>query len=367
MARSLHTILAIPDPAYMTLLNNKRILIDVGTLLRGILFHQSHSSNLLMHVEMSPNCTAIISPHIRDKALEVLERTLPHQKQYFASELLSRIKRKYLDVVPDGDPRILPAKVRYDPDDDDIVIATAVSSNCDILATLDAELADRASQLIEIVPPSDLESSTMYRFDSQEALTKSCVYAGPTEGSIALEFILSKAVFGYASRQGTRRYIFHTDKAFGLWINDKSWKCQIGFIDVSDPIYTFPKVNLDIYTMISIGYECTKGFLCVGLYQEKSGKEPLIWRTNHFPADIFGNKFRLGAPSDKDMLPMHVGGILSTRKTVEEKETKYSLIHKSHFEPLDCQRFPLKDSIIQQALMITPEKNIARKVEACLY
>jgi hypothetical protein len=41
----------VPDPQYLRDLENKTIMLDVGTLLRGILFRESHSARLLEHIE----------------------------------------------------------------------------------------------------------------------------------------------------------------------------------------------------------------------------------------------------------------------------------------------------------------------------
>jgi len=349
----------IPDPPYLKLLKDKRVLFDVGTLLRGILFPASHSNKILQHIKATPNCKAIISPHIRNRAIEILELLLPQRKQDFVTKLLELINGRHLEVVSDGRPDNLPLSILYDPEDDDIIMATALDANCDLLSTLDADLASHASEIINIIPPSDIERSAMFDFRIKGTIEGSAIFAGPDEGSIAVEFSLNPGVFEYNSRKKERKYVFHTDEGFGLWINTKTWKCQIGFINVSDPTYTFGKVNLERPTMISVSYDCKKDFICVGLNQENISEEPIIWRSNHFKVNIFGHKVLIGGPTPDSILPMHIQGILSTRKSVEEKALKYSLLTKSHFEPLDCQRFPLKDIIMDQALIITPEANLA--------
>lgn len=46
----------VPDPAYLRALEGKRVMFDVRTLLRAILFRESHSARLLAN-EMSLTLT----------------------------------------------------------------------------------------------------------------------------------------------------------------------------------------------------------------------------------------------------------------------------------------------------------------------
>lgn len=65
---------SIPEPGYTRHLDNQKVLLDVNTLLRGILFPFSHSRRLLQGIRDADNAVAVISKHIRDAAIYALKQ-----------------------------------------------------------------------------------------------------------------------------------------------------------------------------------------------------------------------------------------------------------------------------------------------------
>ena len=86
----------IPEPKYISLIKNQKIFIDVGTLLRGSLFPSSHSLRLFEHIEWSNGAKGLFSPHVRNKAIAILQKYYPLLVEKFSSNLLLLIKRGIL-------------------------------------------------------------------------------------------------------------------------------------------------------------------------------------------------------------------------------------------------------------------------------
>lgn len=152
---------SVPDPAFLALIEGKRIFLDVNTLLRGLMFRESHAARLFEHVERTRNVRLVICPHVRTFALDRAQENA-HYSSFsgeFASALLRMIAIEVLEVCADGEPAKLPAGVAYDPTDDDIVMASCLASGCNFLATLDNRMSKAASQFVAVLPPSNPELS----------------------------------------------------------------------------------------------------------------------------------------------------------------------------------------------------------------
>ena len=343
----------IPDPKFINLIQCKAVFLDVGTLLRGAIFPESHSRRLLEHIERSADAEAIISPHIRNTALTLLENHYPLLKERFSSEYLLLTRRHTIKVVDDGHPKILPSEVLFDEDDDDIVMASAVKAKCDYLATLDFRLAGHASQVIEILSPSQPELSEFIPTTSSLPPSDS-FYATPRQGSIMIEVAASGGSTSY-HKHGGRRYVFCTDNGFSCWLNEDSWRFEIGNSSSSEPLIIFEHVDPTKATLITASYNCDKSSLQANLSQLGHSENKTI-KDFTYPDGIGGNWSILSDNNGKSFNG-NWRGILTTAMSVGKKAMKYAVKHKHHFMPLDCQRFPLVDSIMEPALVIIPENS----------
>jgi hypothetical protein len=340
----------VPDPKYLRDVEHKTIMLDVGTLLRGILFPESHSARLLEHIERSPGACAVICPHVRDTAVSLLASLWPDLGPQFAAGLLAYIQRKTITVAQDGDPKTLPPDVAFDASDDDIVIATALSSGCHYLATLDSECATHAGEVIEILPPSQPECN---RFFSTQTTIDVPIFSGPKQGSLILEVMPSEGSTGYKIANG-RRYVLYAGDSLGIWLSESSWRYEVGIPSAREPLFQFKELPLDHHVLLAISYDCTDRRL-IGGCDAQDGTAPQCTQIKgrHLPSSI-GN-FGMLSRGDKDSFFGYWRGVLSTRKFVESKALDFSLKHKCHFDPLDAHQFKIPDAVFEPACILVPK------------
>lgn len=341
----------VPDPAFLLDLEGKRIMFDVGTLIRAILFQESHSSRLLEHIEASPGAKAIICSHVRDKAIFELRRHQPGLVENFASGLLAWVARGAIEEAPNGDPQDLPAGVSFDPKDDDIVIATAMRARCDSLATLDPQCAHHAGSVLDILPPSQPECN---RFFSTAVTIDVPIFAGDTEGFLQLAVLPHAGADGAGNHRG-RRYIFSTEGGLAFWLSDVSGRFEVGVHDVAEPIWQFPEMPLDRTCLIAASYDCVERRLIVGCSVGPEN-EPII---RGVPARLLppslGNKIDILSRGELGSFRGNWRGVLSARKFLGERAIRFALQHKCHFEPLDAQRHRLEDARFEAAVTLVPD------------
>lgn len=348
----------IPDPRYLELLKDNAIFLDVNTLLRGLLFPASHSARLLEHVERSGGAKGVVCPHVRNKAVHILKEYYPALIEKFTANYLLSIKRGVIESVEDGDPSGLPSDVRFDPLDDDIVIASAAKAKCDFIATLDHKLAEHASQIIDILPPSQPECSTF--IPTLTSLDDTVVYAGPESGSIIVEIAAQEHSTKHSSPRSKRRYVICSENGLACWLNEKNWKYQIGFADRSTPLATFPHVDPEQPALLAISYDCSKKLLCAGIRHSAIAKaQIMVMKVGKFemPSGA-GRSFSFLSRGDSGQFNGYLRGLLTTAKFVGESALNYSLRNKSHFQPLDCQLYPLSNGTFEPVLLVTPEPTI---------
>ncbi len=340
----------VPDPKYLRELENKTIMLDVGTLLRGILFRESHSARLLEHIERSPGACAVICPHVRDKAISLLERHWPKLGPQFAAGLLAYVQRKTIRVDPNGDPNTLPPDVAFDASDDDIVIATALSSGCHYLATLDHECAIHAGRVIEILPPSQPECN---RFFSTQTTIDVPIFSGPKQGSMLLEVMPSQGSTGYKTANG-RRYVLYAGDSLGIWLSESSWRYEVGIPSAPEPLFQFKELPLDHHVLLAISYDCTDRRL-IGGCDAQDGTAPQCSQIKgrHLPLSI--DNFGMLSRGDKDSFSGYWRGVLSTRKFVGLKALDFNLKHKSNFDPLDAHEFKIPDAVFEPACVVASD------------
>lgn len=339
----------VPDPKYLGDLEHKTIMLDVGTLLRGVLFRESHSARLFEHIERSPGACAVICPHVRDSALFLLENRRPDLAHQFAAGLLAYIQRKTIRVDQNGDPKTLPSDVAFDSSDDDIVIATALSSGCHYLATLDHECAAHAGQIVEILPPSQPECN---RFFSTQATIDVPIFSGAKQGSMLLEVMPSEGSTGYKAANG-RRYVLYAGDSLGIWLSESSWRYEMGIPSAPEPLFQFKELPLDHPVLLAISYDCTDRRL-IGGCDAQDGTSPQCAqiRGRHLPLSI--SNFGMLSRGNQDSFAGYWRGVLSTRKFVGLKALDFSLKHKSHFDPLDAHQFKIPDAVFEPACVLVP-------------
>lgn len=338
----------VPDPRYIKSLENARVMLDIGTLLRAMLFEESHSRRLLEHIERASGASAVISPHVRDLAVITLKRVNPNVVLEFTSNLLAAISRGRLEVVPDGNPADLPAGVAFDAEDDDIVIATALSARCTSLATLDFACATHASQVLDIRRVWQRECNEL-----QQTLTTIDVrlFAGRQEGSISLEVLPS----GPAPGAG-RHFVFATSRSLGLWLDGASKRYELGLVDRAQPIFRYRRVPLDSPTSIALSYDLTSKRIVTGIFVEGSNE---AFCDSVPPADLpdqLGSQISIMSNGDSGHFPGFWRGILSAGKFIDVKPLRFALTSKHYFDPLDAQRFKLSDATFDLATGISSDQ-----------
>lgn len=356
----------IPEPAYVSYLENQRVLIDVGTLLRGILFLSSHSRRLLDAIGAAEGAVALISNHIRDAALRALNKEKPDVISQFCSELLYRIKNNSIVVVPDGSTSLLPAGASYDPIEDDIVMATALASESTKLATLDFELANTAGQFIEIITPWDRERSDLIAQIAQPEADGSIsfgfdslnIHLSPTQGSILMNIQPESGSTNYV-RRGGRRYVFCTDAGFACWLGGKTWKYQVGHCDVSDPFFTFQSLEREAPILLGISYDCVEKYMCFGIGEAHTGDKTFYLKEKHhctYERIINEQISFLSRANGNDHFFGYWHGIATTAKHVEMKGLQYALENRRHFLPHDIQRYELNDAVLEHHVTVAPSE-----------
>lgn len=255
--------------------------------------------------------------------------------------------------MDDGDPKNLPSEVLFDEKDDDIVMASAVNAKCDYLATLDVDLADHASQVIEILSPSQPELSKFFT-TSTSLPPNNSFYAGPMQGSIMMEVAASRGTTSYR-KHGGRRYVFSTDKGFSCWLDTDSWRFSIGNATSAEPLLTFEHVNPEEPTLITVSYDCKIHSLLANVSQWEHSQN-ISFKGFTYPRGV-GKSWSILSSRSGNHFNGQWGGILTTAMYIGKKSMRYAVKNRLHFIPLDPQRFPLDDAVMEPALIITPEYN----------
>ena len=337
----------VPDPHYLKLLDGKRVFLDVGTLLRGLLFRESHAARLLEHIERVRTAIAITSPHVRDLALRKAEGV--GSGHVLASGLLAFIQRKVIELGANGDASALPIEARFDPADDDIVTASAVANHCHFLATLDRNLARHARHVIAILPPSQPECSTLLIVGIEPNFFPPLYFDG-REGSLFLEIMPSEGSTNYGG--SGRRYVWYSESGWGLWLSEKTWRFQIGMQEPAIPAFEFPHVDLSQHCLIGISYDCATAHAIVG-FASRSARAPFSSQVpNSTLPDTLGDRFNLLSRGEQDDGFMgYWRAALSSKKFIGHAAMNYALKHNSYFEPLDAQRYKLEDGLMHNALL----------------
>ena len=250
----------LPDPRYINMVRGKRVMLDVNTLLRAVLFRESHAARLLENIEVASGAKAVISSHIQSTALHKLSELRPALVPQFSAGLLNWIKRGVIDSRTDGDPTTLPPNVAFDRTDDDIVLATALAERCHFLATLDRKFAERAQPIIDVLPPSQWESNTMVVVQNPLEVP---IYAGPTEGSLVFDVLPSaNTVSSRSENKLGRRHVFSSG-SFGVWLSEDSWRYEMGHVE-GKTHYQFPPLPLNQPISVGVSYDCAARRVIVG-------------------------------------------------------------------------------------------------------
>ena len=335
-----------PDPGYVKDLEHKAIMLDVGVLLRGILFCESHSARLLESIERSFGATAVICPHVSDTALEVLESyELQHLTPQFTAGLLGYIKRGTIVVKPNGDTESLPPDVAFDPKDDDIVIATAISHNCNALATLDKGCADHGGKIIKILLPSQPEYS---HFFPTTTTINVPIFAGSKQGSLLMQVMPKEGTTSYKATKG-RRYVLFAGDLLGIWLNESTWRYEVGIQNKSEPLFIFKELPLYNPILLAVSYDCKERRLIAGCDAlDGSPPETELIKGRYLPSSI--ESFGILSRGEKDSFNGYWQGVLSTHKFIGKSAMNFSLKHKFHFEALDAQRFKIPDAVFEPAV-----------------
>lgn len=244
----------------------------------------------------------------------------------------------------------MPEGVSFDPVDDDIVIATALSARCSAIATLDHECAAHAHQVIDVLSPCQPECN---RFFSTATTIDVPIFAGETEGFLQLDVL---PLAGTAGRNGeTRRYVFSTENGLAMWLNDSSGRYEVGLMDVEEPIWQFPGVPLDRTLSIAASFDCGGKRLIVGYGID--GSDEIVVRqvpARQLPPSI-GKQIDILSRGGQGSFVGNWRGVLSAQKFLGASAVKFALRLKCHFEPLDAQRFRLEDAEFESTVTIVPD------------
>lgn len=346
------------SPDFVARLEGQRIFLDVGTLLRAVLFKESHSNRIFEHIELTRSGIAVVSPHVRDKALNVLVKHYPALRETFIAGYLALIERKILEVVPNGDISTLPVEAAtYDPADDSVVLASAVFAHCTYLATLDEKFSRIAANCITVLPPCEPEYSTMRLAQTQLPP----IYSGSEQGTLLMLVRPQEGSTNY-TKQGGRRYVFATDEGVACWLSEESWHYEIGLVDRQEPVFRFDtpaRGGEEVF--VGLSYELLgEGAIFAVLATPAGNAEIEQLPRKIFPRTIGKNWSILGR-GDHATFSGYWRGVLSSGQHVARSGLKYAVAHKSFFLPLDAQRFKLKDAVIEPSLVLVPERTLGHR------
>ena len=341
------------SPDFVARLEGQRIFLDAGTLLRAVLFKESHSNRILEHIERTQSGTAVVSPHVRDKAVDVLNKHYLALKDKFIAGYLSLASRKLLEIVPNADISTLPAEAAsYDPTDDAIVLASALSANCTYLATLDEGFAKIAAKCITVLPPCEPEYSTM-----RLALTQfPPIYSRSEQGTLLMLVRPQEGSTNYTNRRG-RRYVFATDEGVACWLSEESWKYEIGLADRPEPICRFDARAHDEEVFVGLSYDLHQGTILAAF--STAGGKPDIRQVSPklFPQTI-GRSWSILGRGDQGIFSGYWRGVLSSGHFVVRSGLEYAAKHRSFFLPLDVQRFKIENAVVEPSLVLVTEKSL---------
>lgn len=343
----------VPDPSFLKDLEGKRIMLDVCTLLRAILFKESYSARLIEHIERATGAVAIICPHVRNTAILQLQEKIPARIPEFSADLLSLQVRKTVLMVPDGDTSALPAGVAFDPADDDIVIATALGSGCDALATLDYRCATHAAKVLKVLQISQRECN---KFFPTLTTIDVPIFSGERHGSIAMEVMLQ-----FDPRGKGRRYVMRAGAQLGLWLDESSGRFQVGIPQESSPLFCLRPIPTDRPVLLAVSYDCTRKRLVVG-FSFGGGAEPECDTVNlqSFPKSL-GPTVSILPQDSAGGGTSFWRGVMSSAMFVDVKPLKFALHNRFHFDPLDAQRFHIEDAVYEPASALALDLDVPRQ------
>ena len=339
------------SPDFVAKLEGQRIFFDAGTLLRAILFKESHSRRIIEHLQRAKNGNAVTCSHVKNTALEVIGKHYPALKEKFIAGYLALIAQKILEITPDGDIATLPSEAaKYDPDDDSVVLASAISARCSQLATLDIGFAKIASELITVLPPSEPEYSAMAKVQTQ--IPK--LFLGSEQGSLLMLVRPSEGSTNY-TKPGGRRYVFVSEQGLACWLNEESWHYEIGNPNKDKPMFTFTDRTDGEEVFIGLSFNLPQGEIWAALSTNAGKTEVKKISAKRFPKSA-GKHWGILSNGEHGSFSGYWRGALSSKQFVPHSGLKYAVKHKSFFIPMDAQRFPLSDAVVDRSLVLVPEK-----------
>lgn len=337
------------SPDFVARIEGQRIFLDVGTLLRAVLFKESHSNRIIEHIERTKSGVAVVSFHVRDKAVEVLTKHYPVLKDTFVEGYLSLVSRRLIEVVSNGDvSKLSDDAASHDPTDDAVVLASSLSANCTYLATLDKEFAMVAAKYISVLPPCEPEYSTM-----RPVLTQlPQIYTRSDQGTL-LMLVRPKEGLTNFTNYGGRRYVFATDVGIACWLSEKSWQYEIGLTDCPEPLYRFDVRAQDDEAFVGLSYDLREGKILAAFSDSEGNTKIHQLSPKLFPQSI-GTTWSIMGQGEQGSF--YWRGVLSSGQLVERSGLDYAVRNRSFFLPLDAQRFKLEDAVIEPSLVLVPEK-----------
>lgn len=350
-----------PNPSWLSLLEGKRVFLDVGVALRAALFPESYSRKVLEHIERTKTGMAVVSPHVRDRGLRVLARLAPACRPEFVSYLRKLRDRKVLDEAPtNGDPRSL-EEWKSLGEDDDTVMASALQSGCDMLITLDEPFARQAATRIQVLAPAELEWSQMKMVRENPAIPGAALlpelFFGAEKGTMVLQLQPDAGTTGYV-KKGGRRYVFATDRGFACWLSEETWMYEFGYMDSHAASVTIPMVAREKRVRVGITYNIETRECVVGAAVDGEAPEIRPLKKTSLPRNSIGRSLHLlGSPKGQEFSGRWQGA-LSAKEHHGLASFRFSVRHGSFFAPLDHLRYRIEDAMFHQARMIVPETKL---------
>lgn len=182
------------------------------------------------------------------------------------------------------------------------------------------------------------------------------IYAGPSAGSIILQVRPQRGTTSYYRRKGGRRYLFCTDKGFGCWLSEETWRYEIGFVQRSEPLWRCKEtLKLEQPAQIAVSYDCAKGELYFGWCEIDEQPVCNPASNDFFYPEGVGSNWSLLGRWGEDSFNGVFQGLLTTAKLVQGSAMKYALRTRTHFLPLDSQHYPLTDAVLERAILLATD------------
>jgi predicted nucleic acid-binding protein len=347
----------LPNPAWVSELEGKRVFLDVGVALRAALWPESYSRKVLEHIERTKKGVAVFSPHVRDEGLKVLGGVAPAARPAFLSYLRRLTERKVAEEKPNGDPGSLQDWKSLGVDDD-IVIASALAAGCDVLVTLDEPLAKQAANKIKVLAPAELEWSQMQMVkDNAEAAIFPKLSFASDKGTIIFQILPQDGSTGYV-KKGGRRYVFSTDQGFACWLSEESWAYQFGYMDSFGSVVEIPLQARGNEVRVGLTYNLATRECTVGAAIEGQPPVTAAIKKQSLPrASIGKNMHLLGSPKGQQFSG-YWQGALSSVEHQGVASFKFAVQHASFFSPLDHLRYRIEDAMFGQTRLLVPEAKL---------